>query len=377
MPGSTSRLALPYPNPSDANNVPSDIQALAIKLDGIGVVYAEDTEAARPAFGTPGRFYICTDSGKLFVDNGTAWSQVNYSPTQLFSAKGDLLIASAALTGGRLGAGSDGQVLVSRGAATLGVDWENVLGQALELTGATTATRYVGGTITGAPTTGTFAVGDFVIARDVNIWVCTTPGSPGTWKRLGSAIANRTPTTSGAILSPFSKVGGNSNDPTPGYYTSSRSTVVPFVVTNTVTISALLSIITSQSGAITTVGIYADNGSGYPGTLLNSGTFIAANQQTYSVALPMTLTPAVYWLAMGSGGSYVVGASSSTAATAPVHILKAADVMPMAWDNIGNIYSDALSYVANGVNVPTTFPARTVSTVSLSVSAPYLFLQVA
>ena len=49
------------------------------------------------------------------------------------------------------------------------------------LTGAVQATRYVGGTTNGAPTTGTFAVGDFIIDATASIWICTTAGTPGTW----------------------------------------------------------------------------------------------------------------------------------------------------------------------------------------------------
>jgi len=51
----------------------------------------------------------------------------------------------------------------------------------LGLTGATAATRYVGATASGAPVSGTFAVGDFVIAQNGGVWVCTVAGSPGTW----------------------------------------------------------------------------------------------------------------------------------------------------------------------------------------------------
>ena len=53
--------------------------------------------------------------------------------------------------------------------------------KATGLTGATTATRYVGGTVNGAPASGTFAVGDFIIDQTATIWVCTTAGTPGTW----------------------------------------------------------------------------------------------------------------------------------------------------------------------------------------------------
>lgn len=49
------------------------------------------------------------------------------------------------------------------------------------LTGATAASRYVGATTSGAPASGTFNKGDFVVAQDGIIWVCTAAGTPGTW----------------------------------------------------------------------------------------------------------------------------------------------------------------------------------------------------
>lgn len=51
----------------------------------------------------------------------------------------------------------------------------------LAATGATAATRFVGGTAFGAPTTGAFVIGDFVIDQSGTVWVCTVAGSPGTW----------------------------------------------------------------------------------------------------------------------------------------------------------------------------------------------------
>jgi len=63
------------------------------------------------------------------------------------------------------------------------------LGLPLALTGATAATRYVGATATGAPTSGTFAVGDFVITQDGSVYICTGAGSPGTWTAGGGAVA--------------------------------------------------------------------------------------------------------------------------------------------------------------------------------------------
>jgi hypothetical protein len=61
----------------------------------------------------------------------------------------------------------------------------NPTGLPLALTGAVAATRYVGGTTTGAPITGTFAAGDLVISQAGAVLVCTVAGTPGTWVQLG------------------------------------------------------------------------------------------------------------------------------------------------------------------------------------------------
>lgn len=50
------------------------------------------------------------------------------------------------------------------------------------LTGAVAASRYVGATASGAPTVGTFAAGDYVIDQTGFVYVCTTAGTPGTWR---------------------------------------------------------------------------------------------------------------------------------------------------------------------------------------------------
>jgi hypothetical protein len=54
-----------------------------------------------------------------------------------------------------------------------------------QLSGATAASGYVGGTTSGPPTSGTFAVGDFVVDQTGCFWICTAAGTPGTWKRAG------------------------------------------------------------------------------------------------------------------------------------------------------------------------------------------------
>ena len=58
------------------------------------------------------------------------------------------------------------------------------------IAGATASSRYAGATTGGAPTTGTFAVGDFVVDHAGAIWLCTVAGSPGTWKAVNPVVAD-------------------------------------------------------------------------------------------------------------------------------------------------------------------------------------------
>lgn len=62
------------------------------------------------------------------------------------------------------------------------------------LTGAVQAARFVGATTSGAPASGTFAVGDFVVDRTGTMWLCTVAGSPGTWVALLNTSAAQTVT---------------------------------------------------------------------------------------------------------------------------------------------------------------------------------------
>jgi hypothetical protein len=56
------------------------------------------------------------------------------------------------------------------------------------LTGASAAYRIAGGTVSGAPVSGTFLTTDVVPSADGNIYICTAGGSPGTWKAVGGAL---------------------------------------------------------------------------------------------------------------------------------------------------------------------------------------------
>jgi len=54
------------------------------------------------------------------------------------------------------------------------------------LPGATAASRHAGATTSGAPTSGTFAVGDYVVDQSGAMYVCTVAGTPGSWGIVGT-----------------------------------------------------------------------------------------------------------------------------------------------------------------------------------------------
>lgn len=76
------------------------------------------------------------------------------------------------------------------------------LGLPLALAGATSPTRYVGATTSGAPVSGNFLAGDFVIDLTAKVWVCTIAGSPGTWVDIVAAEKARA-LAAEALLAPL------------------------------------------------------------------------------------------------------------------------------------------------------------------------------
>jgi len=53
----------------------------------------------------------------------------------------------------------------------------------------------MGATSAGAPTSGTFAVGDFIIDDTATVWICTAAGTPGTWSpSIQSSVVVRSAT---------------------------------------------------------------------------------------------------------------------------------------------------------------------------------------
>jgi hypothetical protein len=137
--------------------------------------------------GADGDFYLRTD-GQVYKRVTGAWVDQGFS---LVGPQGN---PGAAGTNGILTSFKDEGVAVTArdtldvqgNGAALSQDGTKLIlsvpgGDPRGLAGAAAPTRYVGGTADLAPTSGTFAVGDFVVSATAKLWVCTTAGSPGTW----------------------------------------------------------------------------------------------------------------------------------------------------------------------------------------------------
>jgi hypothetical protein len=83
--GTDPRLGIPYPEGTDANDVPRDIKAVVDKIGPIMAVDLQGTLSQRPAAGIRGRYYWATDKKALYRDDGAAWQAIHqpwadYSP---------------------------------------------------------------------------------------------------------------------------------------------------------------------------------------------------------------------------------------------------------------------------------------------------------
>lgn len=197
----------------DGHHHGTNASGLAVRRINSGVF------ASRPAFGTAGQVYVSTDSGLTSYDTGAAWvdgitlTSVGNLSGKTYAATLTGAVAAARFVGGTAsgapvtGTFAVGDVAVDQTGlwwlcTVLGTPgtWVNTITPAsvgnltgktytATLTGAVAAARFVGGTATVAPTTGTFLLGDYVVAQNGTAWVCTVAGSPGTWVQIGAASA--------------------------------------------------------------------------------------------------------------------------------------------------------------------------------------------
>jgi hypothetical protein len=134
-----------------------------------------------------GEVGVETDTSKAKIGDGiTAWNSLPYwntggvtgGVTSVFNRTGAVLAVAGDYTAAQVTNAADKSSVGTQSFAG------SVSAPALSstgLVGAASASRYVGATASGAPTTGTFAIGDFVIDQTGKIWICTVAGTPGTW----------------------------------------------------------------------------------------------------------------------------------------------------------------------------------------------------
>jgi len=125
--------------------------------------------------------YAPTSGARPFT--GLVTMQAGLTDTGIFTQNGNATINGNETVTGTLGVGGD---ISGRSLAISG------------LSGAAVASRYVGATLAGPPTTGIFNLGDYVVSQDGSVYVCTTAGSPGAWRAgLSGAPRGNVATTTG------------------------------------------------------------------------------------------------------------------------------------------------------------------------------------
>ena len=134
-----------------------------------------DPGIGMPTGGSTGQYIKKNSNANYDYTFGTPTaSEVGAVPTSRLVSAGTGLTGGGALT-------TDRTLSVSYG-TTSGTSLEGTqLGKPIGATGAASATRYVGGTLSGPPVTGSFSAGDFIVAHDGVTWICTASGSPGSW----------------------------------------------------------------------------------------------------------------------------------------------------------------------------------------------------
>ncbi len=213
------------------------------------------------------------------------------------------------------------------------------------LTGATQAFRIAGATTSGAPVTGTFAVGDLVAARDGHLFMCISAGTPGTWVDTGGSVSFATP----AIVLGSSAAAGSA-----GTAIRSDSTIAAFDATAPTTQAF------GDAAAVGTAAFAArrDHKHAMPATpvtgLSKNGSTVLTSAVTLSAGAGISLTQASQDIAIAATGGvgseldYVeftsnINTTATSAATATAVMTGSA----VAYDGSTRIKIEAWAYAVS------------------------------
>ena len=126
-----------------------------------------------------------------------------------------------------------------------------------------------------------------------------------------------------------------------------------------------------DAGSVLRIGIYADDGTGYPGALvLDAGTIAGDSVAVQEITVAITLPPALYWV----GG--VVQEVTSTQPTVRTVVYDPSGLMPIATTTPSSISVNRCAFVGFAMTgaLPATWPT---ATPNLSDNAARIFYKVA
>jgi hypothetical protein len=166
--------------------VPFDFQKLEIQNAVI------QNLAAAPGTPVEGQIYHDTVSHSPWYRSNSAW--VNLNPASLLGLANTWTstnVFNGAVTG------NSTINLTGVGGSSVGGVFSATQHTATGQTGAAVSTKYAGGTASGAPASGTFATGDWIVTTGGDVWINTSGGTPGTWARVGNWVFGANNTWSG------------------------------------------------------------------------------------------------------------------------------------------------------------------------------------
>lgn len=251
-------------------------------------------------------------------------------------------LTTGTLADARLPAGSNAATIAAK-ATTASVTAEAATARAAEAK------------INGVAVTGVPSVGQVPTA---------TSGTASTWQTPAAGGGGGLVPTSktGFWLTPFPHTSTGSSS-----LTQSRLDCVPLLIQKTVTLNSLgLRVTVSAAATTIRLGLYADDGTGYPGALMvDAGTVDATGNGDKTIAISQVLTPGLYWL-----GSAAQGGSPQTVAITNLAVLG----MPFGSVAAGSAFdgNPAVAFSQPGVTgaLPSTFTAtQTVNNIAARVFA--------